>query len=57
MPADDIEKKLVQQQAYFATGATLPVNFRLAALKKLRDAIERYEDPIVEALRDDLGKS
>ncbi len=57
MPNDDIEKKLAQQQAYFATGATLPVKFRLAALKKLRDAIERYEVPITDALRDDLGKS
>ncbi|MBQ8696272.1 MAG: aldehyde dehydrogenase family protein, partial [Clostridia bacterium] len=52
-----IEKLLEGQRKYFATGATLPVKFRIAQLKKLYDAVKRYEDEICEALKADLGKS
>ena len=38
-------------------GNTLPVSFRKQQLKKLYDAINRYEDAIVDALKKDLGKS
>ena len=46
-----------RQRRFFRTGATLPVSFRLAMLKKLRDAVDRYEEEIGAALAADLGKS
>ena len=54
MNIDDI---LDKQRKYFASGATLPVSFRIEMLKKLRDAVHRYENEIADALRTDLGKS
>ncbi len=46
-----------RQRAYFETGATLPVQFRIEALKKLRQALVDHEDAIADALKKDLGKS
>ncbi len=46
-----------KQKKFFQTGATIPVSFRLNALKKLRACIERREADIVAALQADLGKS
>lgn len=48
---------LESQKSFFQSGATLPVEFRLAMLKKLYSAIEKYKDDISEALKKDLGKS
>ena len=45
------------QREFFQTGATLPVSFRLRILRKLREAVDRYEAAIGEALAADLGKS
>lgn len=56
MQPEEIRALLSAQKRYFLTGATLPVAFRLAALKKLQAAIEAREDQIVDALRADLGK-
>ena len=52
----DIQTILEQQRKFFATGATLPVEFRLAMLKKLYSAIQRHEEDITAALQADLGK-
>jgi len=52
----DIQTILELQRNYFNTGATLPVDFRLAMLKKLYTAIEKHEDDIIAALQADLGK-
>lgn len=46
-----------QQKTYFASGTTLPVEFRISALRRLRDAICRREAEIMDALQADLGKS
>ncbi len=46
-----------KQRIYFQSGATLPVNHRIAALKRLYAAIEAHEAEIFEALQADLGKS
>ena len=48
---------LSAQRAYFASGATLPIGFRISALKKLYIAIRKNEDRILAALKADLGKS
>ena len=45
------------QRAYFASGKTLPVDSRIAALDRLKAAIVRHEAEIEQALRADLGKS
>ena len=52
-----IEERIQTQRAYFHSGATLPVSFRISMLKKLREAIDRHEKEICEALSADLGKS
>ncbi len=48
---------LAAQRAYFQSGATLDVDFRIRQLKKLYAAVEKYEAQIGDALRADLGKS
>ena len=52
-----IDRILEQQRTYFRTGATLSVDFRITMLKKLQDAVRRYESRILAALHQDLGKS
>ena len=52
-----IDKILDAQRAYFQSGATLPVNFRITMLKKLLSTVNKYEKEIGEALTADLGKS
>jgi len=44
-------------QAYFDTGATKTYSFRRQQLKKLKAAIEKYEEEIYAALHSDLKKS
>ena len=46
-----------KQRAFFATGKTLDVNYRISVLKKLRETIYKYEDKIRDAIYSDLGKS
>ena len=53
----DIQQIVQRQHDYFATGATLDVKGRLAALDRLRTAIEKYEGEINDALKADLNKS
>lgn len=57
MTNQEIRHLLENQKAYFATGATLPVKFRVAQLKKLYAAIKSHEGQIHAALTEDLGKS
>ena len=45
------------QKEYFQSGATLPLEFRLAQRRSLYRGIKRFEPQILEALRSDLGKS
>lgn len=52
-----IEQILEKQRAYYHTGATLPVSFRIRMLKKLYAAVKKYETEISDALTADLGKS
>lgn len=52
-----IEEIIESQRDYFKSGATLPVDFRIAMLRKLYAVIEKYETEIELALKADLGKS
>lgn len=44
------------QKAYFQSGATLSVNFRIKMLVKLYKCISKYQNEINQALKKDLGK-
>lgn len=57
MEKTQTKKLLSAQRTFYHTGATLPVSYRMQALKKLRSAIGRYEDKLCGALLADLGKS
>ncbi len=53
----NIDNLILNQRNYFASGATLSVDFRVAMLKKLYSAIKSNETEIFDALKADLGKS
>ncbi len=57
METEKIRQLLQGQRDYFQSGATLPVKFRIAMLKKLYQAVLDYEEEIYAALQRDLGKS
>lgn len=57
MNQQEIQSIIQTQRAFFDSGATLPVDSRIQALKKLQSCILRYEEEIGEALKQDLGKS
>ena len=46
-----------KQRAYFRTGATLDVDFRIEQLKKLRKAVLNHKELLEKALWEDLRKS
>ena len=56
MNETEIRELVERQRAYFLTGATLPVEARIEALKKLKACIQEHEQEINEALKADLGK-
>lgn len=45
------------QRAFFATHLTLDIDYRLEALRRLREAIVKFEKPLCDALYIDLHKS
>ncbi len=53
----EIHPVLESQRAYFHSGKTLPVAFRVEKLKKLYNAVKDREEEIGLALKEDLGKS
>lgn len=57
MKTDKLQQLIRQQKAYFSSGATLSVESRLEALRRLDHALTAHEADIYEALHTDLGKS
>lgn len=53
----NIDEILTKQKAFYESGKTFPVSFRIEMLKKLYKAVKDNEDKICEALTADLGKS
>ncbi len=53
----DIKEILKAQRAFYNSGKTHDVAFRIAALKKLYRAVKDNEELIAKALYEDLGKS
>lgn len=51
-------KEVVEKQKeFFKTGKTIDINYRKKSLIKLKDAVDKYEEKILYALKLDLGKS
>lgn len=57
MNETEIRTIIKKQKDFFKTGATLPVSYRIEALKKLKKLIQENEAQICAALKSDLGKS
>ena len=57
MTREEINAIVEKQRSYYASGATIPVEHRIAALKKLRQALLDNEQAIAAALKQDLGKA
>ena len=53
----EIQTLVEKQREFFYSGKTLPLPYRIAALKALKQAVADHQDQIAEALRRDLGKS
>jgi len=56
MDEQRIQELLHAQRRFFQSGATLPVKFRIHALRRLYAAIKAHEKEIAAALYKDLGK-
>ena len=54
---EDIQRIVDKQRAFFKTGKTLDVNWRIEQLKKLRKAIIEHEKEMAEAMALDLGRT
>lgn len=52
-----LQSILERQKAFFQSGRTKSLDFRLGQLQQLRDGIKKYESAILSALHEDLGKS
>ncbi len=57
MTETEIKGLLEKQQAYYKSGVTIPVAFRIEQLKRLYATVKKYETEIHDALTSDLGKS
>ena len=57
MTPEEIKALVSAQRTFFNTGATLDINFRRNALKKLHERISAREEEINAAIKLDLGKS
>ena len=51
-----VTELITSQRQFFATGKTKDVNFRIAQLKKLKQAIKENQNDILSALKADLNK-
>ena len=57
MEQTEIEQLVARQRAFFNSGQTLEVKWRIAQLKKLRAAVVAHEKEFEQALYEDLGRS
>lgn len=56
MDKKEITNLIDAQRTFFATGSTLNADYRITALRKLKNCIKAHEHDIMNALRTDLGK-
>ena len=55
--AERIEELVEKQRAFYATGTTRDIKWRVGQLKAFKAGLEKWEKPICEALWQDLHKS
>lgn len=55
--AADLQAQIDAMRAFFKTGATQDVNFRLQQLTRLKSWLKLHEAKVLDALEKDLGKS
>lgn len=55
--AEKIDSLVAGQRAFFATGKTRGIAFRKQMLRGLREALQKWEKPLTDALWEDLHKS
>lgn len=53
----NLNEILDNQRAFFLSGKTMDIEFRIEQLNKLRNSIIKYEEDILDALKKDLNKS
>ncbi|WP_026664444.1 aldehyde dehydrogenase family protein [Butyrivibrio sp. FC2001] len=53
----DINEIVNQQRAFFRTGKTLDIEFRIRQLQRLKKAVLRHQEDIEKALNMDLGRA
>lgn len=56
-PTEQIVRIVSAQRAFFRSGQTLDIEYRLSALRALKAALKKWEKPLAEALWKDLHKS
>ena len=52
-----VKSMLNEHNIYFSLGETRNIDYRISALKKLKNVIKKYDKEIINALYRDLGKS
>jgi aldehyde dehydrogenase (NAD+) len=57
LPSSDLAALVQRQRDFFLSDATRPLAWRLAQLATLEKALRAFEDRLLEALHQDLGKS
>ena len=55
MTSEQISNLLQKQRTFYKSGFTIPVDFRIAQLKKLYATVKKYEIEVNDALKTDLG--
>ena len=54
---EEVRNVVEKQRAFFRSGATLPIKWRIEQLKKLRAAVISHEKEMIDALNKDLGRT
>ena len=55
--AATIHETVEMQRAFFRTNKTLPIDFRIRQLKRLKEKVTEHSNQLIEALQADLGRS
>ena len=53
---ETIHAAVEAQRAFFRTNKTLPIDFRIRQLKRLKQKVTEYSDQLTKALQEDLGR-
>ena len=56
-PASEIHNTVERQRKFFRSNKTLPLDFRIRQLKRLRAAVKSHEKELTAALQADLGRT